>query len=781
MIPRFCVIRDIQRVIPNQHIKYMVDTVNEKDGKTYHNMQLTEGYRDIKITPWDGVALHSPAFGRYLEERIGTDDHITSFIFRMPFAKGLSSEIDFARYCLERGAYTILDIWGHPHDVTQLDMVLTASAWKAEKYFSEYGDYRDFEEYLRSCERYGHSLVVTRWNEQKASEKVYTRANYQILQDLLLNREDFLSLAEYSKAWGKQVAEGFDEAVWNFTGLTYKISDEGKVVSPGTSDPYFKAMLKDPTVLTDPHIRRHLQGLVAKYMNDFCCGKIWIRGAFKFILPDPIGLLQYMSGNESVGCLKAGEMFAQNDVDGYFKGECILERNPHIARSEHCVLTAIGDREKQLIDYCGHLENVVIVNSWDVTLPRLSGADADGDIAFVMQGKDNPLILKGIDRTLPTVINIDEKATSKAVRINADSLIEDFVFGADNRIGEYSNCATKWYNKVAPKHNADGTEKTDEQTQAFYNLCADNVNLIAIINAKEIDSAKTHVRVNLPNYIQKRAGNYPYFMRYAGDYYAGFSVLSKAPSNMNELCFEMERFKNALTWARPAKPFDWHIYLNPNIDRNEASYEALVTVYRAYCKRKAEIAEARQKSFKAFENRWRKGKGKDGRPVPKHAFSFDASGMHKAADAEIIALAKEAVPSGAERANYAVEICYSTPSRGKQFAWLVAGDAIARNIKQVSHKIPLQVTGEEYDFLYLGRKYIWATYPNIITPIEERTEDWWRDMYRLTLEEREDGDYAIFYCCKCGERVAEVKYDGGDLEIELPLTCPNCGFTSEGE
>ena len=779
MIPRFCVITDFKRVVPNQHIKYMIDTVNEKNGKTYHNMKLTEGYRDIKITPWDGVAFHSPSFGRYLENRIDTEDHITSFIFRMPFAKGLSSEIDFARYCLEHNTPYIKDIWGHEHDVTKLDMVLTASAWKAEKFFTEYGDYRDFENYLEQCERYGHSIVITRWNEQAETEKIYTRANYQILQDLMLSKEDFLSLADYSKAWGNGIASGDKEYILPFVGLTYRISSEGKVISPGTSDPYLKAVMKNPAALSDPHIMRYVRNLADKYMNEFCCGKLWMRGAFKFIVPDPIGLLQYMTGQEPDGCLKAGEMFSQNNVDGYYTGECILERNPHIARSEHCVLTAIGGREKELIEYCGHLLNTVIINSHDTTFPRLSGADADGDIAFVLQGKDNQTLLKGIDKKLPVVINIDEKATAKEERINADALIHDFTFGSDNRIGEYSNCATKWYNKTAPKHNHDGTEKTDEQNKAFYEMCADNANLIAIINAKEIDSVKTHVKVNLPNYIQKKAGSYPYFMRYAGDFYAQHSDFNKAKSNMNELCFMMEKWKRELVWARAPKGFEWQIYINKNIDRNEQRFKALESVYKQYVAMKREISNKRHRDYEAFTADWTRKLKKAKRnheKIPRHLFHPDYSADYKNIDATIKALAIEAVPSGAERANYAVEICYSVETRPKTFAWLVAGDAIARNIKQVTHKIPLEVHGAESDFMYLGRKYIWATYPNLITPKEQRPEDWWRDMYNLSLEELEDGkEYAIFRCCYCKAVVAEIEYNGGDLEVELPDYCPVCG------
>lgn len=775
-LPYMIVVEDYYRTVPQQAIRYMIDTENVKDGKTYHNMKLVDGIKDIKTCPFDGLAIASPKFCNYISEQL--EEALTSFIFRIPYGKGLAIEIDFEQYCAEHGLDSITDIWGHKHSVSEIELILTRSAWKGEKYFTKYGDYRDWLDYLQQCERYDYGIGVTKWQKSFVDEPVYTRANYQILQDLKLPYDDFKHLADYSKEWGESIAHGFHNAVWNFTGVTYKVSRDSKVISPQTDDPYLRTILKNPITLNDMHIRRHIKSLASKYFSEFCCGKLWLKGAFKFIVPDPIALLQHITGQEVVGSLMAGEMFSQSLTDGYFKGACILERNPHIAQSEHCVLTAIGDRNQELLDYCGHLSNTVIINSYDTTLPRLSGADADGDIVFVMQGKDNPLLLKGIDTSLPVVINIDEKATAKKERISNNALINDFLFGSDNRIGEYSNCATKWHNKVAPQKHKDGNATTAEERKAFYDRCEDYVNLIAIINAKEIDSAKTHIKVNLPYHIQKTAGDYPYFMRYAGDYYAKHSRLSKAPSNMNKLCFEMEDWKRTLQWERFDKDFDWHIYINPQIEHNEERYKALEDIYTQYKAKRRDVERLRSAAHKEFKKIWQEKNEKAGKPnnkIPEHLFTFDVSAMYNAIDDETVALAKEAVPIGSERANYAVEICYKTPTRKKNFAWLVAGDSIAHNVKQVEHKIPLEVNGKEYDFEYLGRRYIWATYPNAITPKEAQEEDWWRERYRIEIVGDDDNKELQFICNRCGAVVKSIWYDDADISIDLPHECPYCG------
>ena len=184
----------------------------------------------------------------------------------------------------------------------------------------------------------------------------------------------------------------------------------------------------------------------------------------------------------------------------------------------------------------------------------------------------------------------------------------------------------------------------------------------------------------------------------------------------------MEKWRRNLKWEKPNKDFDWHIYINPHIKKDEARFESLKAIYKEYKQRRREIECDRAAEYKNFKLKWSNKYKKKGTPdfkPPLHLFKYDASTEYSKIDDDIIAKAKDAVPSASERANYAVELCYKNLSANKNFAWLVAGDAIARNIEQVVHKIPLEVHGTDFDFAYLGRKFIWATYPNAITPEED--------------------------------------------------------------
>jgi len=54
-------------------------------------------------------------------------------------------------------------------------------------------------------------------------------------------------------------------------------------------------------------------------------------------------------------------------------GERLIERNPHICKSEHTILRGVDNELTQ--KYCGHLVNVGMVNCKSITPQRLNGAD----------------------------------------------------------------------------------------------------------------------------------------------------------------------------------------------------------------------------------------------------------------------------------------------------------------------------------------------------------------------------------------------------------------------
>ena len=99
------------------------------------------------------------------------------------------------------------------------------------------------------------------------------------------------------------------------------------------------------------------------------CGKIYIKACYKFLLPDMIMLLQWIGGdNNPVGALKDNECWSIG-----YNGEYLIERNPHICKSEHLILNAVKNEE--IDKYCGHLVNTCMINGYSLSAQRLNGAD----------------------------------------------------------------------------------------------------------------------------------------------------------------------------------------------------------------------------------------------------------------------------------------------------------------------------------------------------------------------------------------------------------------------
>lgn len=82
-------------------------------------------------------------------------------------------------------------------------------------------------------------------------------------------------------------------------------------------------------------------------------------------------------------------------------------------------------------------------------------------------------MMKGVDRDLPIVIDVDDKITALKSEYNLENVIRFTLLSLDNRIGEISNVATCYLNK----------QTTDEEQIKKYD---DYVCLLSVINGKEI-------------------------------------------------------------------------------------------------------------------------------------------------------------------------------------------------------------------------------------------------------------------------------------------------------
>lgn len=369
--PKIIIVPDYYRIIPDQNIKYAYDDTTEfidKEGRqrTWTQKNIGQDVRDIEINAFDGCGIHHPSISRQVEELLGSKTRMSSILWRMPWIKGVTHEMDYEAFYAERGIKQIKDIWGVWHDFSEPMMICTESMYKGYKMFKAYGDSRDWDLYWEKFEKYDHCIGIAKWNFSAEEEPIYTRSNYQILQDLELPYEEFVHLADYSVEWAERIIHGDPLYTYCFLGM---FADNHV-----SKNDYVAAILKNPEMIKEDSVKKYLMNLLSKYRDEMKCGKLWMKATFKFAAPDLIMLMEHIGGLEPVGCLESDEFYS-HDKNGPVLGERLIERNPHICKSEHAILT--GVQNELTNTYCSHLDNVCMVNSKSILAQKLNGADFD--------------------------------------------------------------------------------------------------------------------------------------------------------------------------------------------------------------------------------------------------------------------------------------------------------------------------------------------------------------------------------------------------------------------
>lgn len=370
--PKIIVVEDCYSVIKNQNIKYVVDEEkkyidrNTGEEKVWKQKGIEQGIRDIEINCFDGCGIHHPSITQEVKKMLGSSTSPTSMMLRAPYVKGMSHEFNYTSFFEERGVKYITDVWGVKHDIHDKMIILTESMYKGFKFFKKYNDYRDWDNYWIQFKKYEHCIGVAKWNFSKEEEPIYTRANYQVLQDLELPYEEFVHLADFSIDWITKVLEGDIRYTYCFLGMTYDVHNP--------MNDYVKAIIKNPEMIKEKCVRNYLIDLFKKYIDDLKCGKVYLKSCFKILTPDLIALAEHIGKLPVKGVLECDEFYS-NDINGVILGERLIERNPHICKSEHTILTGI---QNDLIDkWLGHLSNICMINIKSITPQRLNGADWD--------------------------------------------------------------------------------------------------------------------------------------------------------------------------------------------------------------------------------------------------------------------------------------------------------------------------------------------------------------------------------------------------------------------
>ena len=196
-------------------------------------------------------------------------------------------------------------------------------------------------------------------------------------------------------------------------------------------------------------------------------------------------------------------------------------------------------------------------------------------------------------------------------------------------------------------------------------------------------------------------------MKYASPYYKRMKNLSAAHSNMNQLCWFIERWENTIR-RRRTKKFDWSIMFDADVGYTQEHFQEIEKICLDFYKTCKILSETdRQcKNYERYKDVLKK-KGISKEAAKEYDVDWQYYyGVYRN-KCQLL------VPDQRELANICVELCYGKyPSRNKKFMWMMAGKGIVENIKQVNICLPLQCDDGEYE--YLGKRYTLAPMENDI-------------------------------------------------------------------
>ena len=708
-MPNIVIIDEYEKTLEHQFIKYVVEnekTYIDNDGniKTYKSREIEEGFKDLKLSPFDGCGCHEQEFMENVSAQLGLDYNVIGTQVRLPFIKGYSLYVPFRRILKEWGYTTITDIYGVVHDIDNIDCIWNISMFKGHKIFkNKYGS-DAWNEYMNTVRKYNFKLGISKYSHHVKNLNKYTRMNFQYLQCLDLwnvkyinnfENKDFenynilddnnagkiIKLAKYTTDLYEKIISGNKFYTYKFMGIndTENYEAESK---------YLEAALVNDVMLKDPAVKQFIYRKLKKAIDEAKVGKIYCSGFYHTGVGDMIGYLQFAVGEEPIGCLKERELYSGN-----FKvGDVVSFRSPLVDPSEVNKIKIVNN---DIINkWFGYFkdQDVVMFNMYDISAPQQGGADFDGDIFFL---SDDPIIINSkIDK--PIILDVEDKVTAKSKPYTKENIVEYEVMTRDNRIGEITNVATSIENRYTI--NQDIKKTYDDYSS-----------LLRIFQGKEIDFLKTGFRWHMNKSLRKHLKQLPYFLlfNYPSKMKTYKTLVEKnkkitnssdklklnayhSPSPMNELCDYI------CTWEK--KHILWHNNMDDLVDTRclivnndlDLTDKKVIRIVRRYIN---EYADEIRKHINLHKN--------------SSDNNFD---MDKLVEKYKENLSNELQLSEEIIANYVIKVSYNSFSISKSLAWSAYGDYIIENLKNNSNpKRYISITEVPYNtndsYEYLGKYY----------------------------------------------------------------------------
>ena len=543
---RVIVIDNLKRTIPPVEVITVEDDGTQNSTRKYHRV---EKRTSIEVTSFDGEGLISEQYAAVVDKAFCGEHIHTSFQIRLPYIKGMLHQVDFKDFLHRGGCESITDIWGVIHRVSDVDIILTKSMFKGYGWLMDSG--MTWEDYWTVFRKYRHALYIT--NVSKEKPERFTELNYQFLTTVSVRADEFRP-SDLPDGWDHSPEEDkrhwltkqTELAYYNFKAnrefrrdyflrelKKYRLLDRNK----GREYYMAAALKKNPRFIAEPAYTKRLDDMAERTVRQYAVGRLIVAGDNRYLSEDLLGLLKFMMSqpgdhNPLIDSTRRQSRFYidamldRSPEDAFYapgaayehEELCTLLRNPHIARNEESQLTFYGDaKDKLRRRYLGHLTDVVMIDAYILAAERLGGADYDGDMVktisdpiinacvrrnYSLNGQQHFRRVNNVDNIPLLMIPTAEPRIADAEdwRTRMETVKSTF----SSRVGQICNAALD-RSIIAYNENSDDEERR---------RCREETETLAILVGLEIDSAKSGVRPDLDEYLDRRTVPRTPFLQY---------------------------------------------------------------------------------------------------------------------------------------------------------------------------------------------------------------------------------------------------------------------------
>ncbi len=714
-----CVSTPIFCIIPDLIVKRNFKTDYISESPEGIDAAIEQKEAEIETNIFDGQGLLQWDKAKDWADELGIDHLPSAYIFRGAFLKGLLVTTDFKRIAEERGVKDIIDIYGNKHNIFDIDAIISASQFKMIDGFTSIDQFRE------ESKKRDFGWGITRWTPK--SDKETINLTYQYLQAIDIKEEDIPIICQDTLDWLSSVRE---ESKWALLFLLGELVKEKHDANwfKKVSDPIIKALLLNPEVINDIHIKNYIQRLVHKIESEATMGTLRVSGNYSFLSVDPIAQVEHSLGLSVKGIIQQGKTYS-NFWNNKKVDEITILRSPTTWRSE--IIKVELQNDNVVNDYLRYSYSNLVFNIYDNFLLRLSGADLDGDIAL-----STPTLNKYVynDYLIPSY----NRETAEKKEIDPSNLYKSDIMAFGSRVGLLTNMCTSLFGMLC-LYQEDSVE---------YQTIINRLKISNSLQQMIIDSAKGITIFFFPNwwvdglseenkeiltseeielYNKLRIRQRPYFMKhvyekYNKDYrkynntyenlsqirlgmpfkdlllkenkseeeqklvdnYLKYNPLLDSPSPMNLLCHFMENKIRKIKKESKNTVFDYNIYINDDIKVDEDKLNKVHLLYK-------EFSDIKRN---------------------KH----DTNKRNKHQKEEMIFLFRkklyEISSNISELTNLAVIICYRDfPKRSREFLWKLLPTGVTGNLNKnnIIQSIEVPFEDEKGDFQYLNKKYKFYT------------------------------------------------------------------------